>query len=125
MSVLAVLENTCNSLDVCPLKTQIPDGEIHCPGGATTGTLCYTMCRPGICSISIFFSKIGTLTLTVVSRAGHSRYFLIFSIIKMIFFCIFYQVNLTGSGFLNRTDVEIGYFLLLKKIKNTESAQLW
>ena len=31
------------------------------------------------------------------TRAGHLRDFLIFSIIKMIF-CIFYQVNLTGSG---------------------------
>ena len=49
--------------------------------------------------------------------------------------CIFYQVNLTGSGLLNRTGAEIGYkldfknaknhFLLLKKFKNTESAQLW
>ena len=26
-------------------------------------------------------------------------------------FCIFYQVNLTGSGLLNKTGVEIGYSL--------------
>ena len=46
-------------------------------------------------------------------------------------FCIFYQVN---WGFLNKTGAEIGYlldkkckkkFLLLKKLKNTKSAQLW
>ena len=30
-------------------------------------------------------------------RAGHFRYFLILSLIKIIF-CIFYQANLTGSG---------------------------
>ena len=51
-------------------------------------------------------------------------------------FCIFYQVNLTGSGLFNRNGAEIGYqldkkfhikiyFLLLKKLNNTESAQLW
>ena len=57
--------------------------------------------------------------------------FWIFLTIKMIC-CIFYQVNLTGSGFfLNRTVAEIdinlikkNIFLLLKKLKNTESAQL-
>ena len=32
-----------------------------------------------------------------IFKAGHFRYFLIFSIIKNDF-CIFYQVNLTGSG---------------------------
>ena len=47
------------------------------------------------------------------------------------FFAFFYQVNLTGSGLLNRTGAEIGYsfdkkckkniFLLLKKFKNAES----
>ena len=50
-------------------------------------------------------------------------------------FCIFYQVNLTGLGFLNRTCAEIrfelykkmqnNHYLLLKKLKNTESVQLW
>ena len=34
---------------------------------------------------------------TLTDRAGHFRYFWIFSI-KKIIFCIFYQVNLTGSG---------------------------
>ena len=65
--------------------------------------------------------------------AGHFRYFLIFSRIKTIF-CIFYQVHLTGSGlfkldwcrnryWLDKNAKKI-IFLLLKKFKNTESAQL-
>ena len=37
------------------------------------------------------------------------KVFLVFSIMKNDIFCIFYQVNLTGSGFLNRTGAEIGY----------------
>ena len=32
-------------------------------------------------------------------------------------FCIFYQVNLTGSGFLNRTGAEIDYYNLIKNEK--------
>ena len=56
-------------------------------------------------------------------------------------FCIFYQVNLTGTGlFLNRTGAEIGFwldkkckksFFIIQKFKNSNSnipkasAQLW
>ena len=43
-----------------------------------------------------------------MARAGHFRYFLFFSIIKKVFLH-FYQVNLTESGLLNRTDADIGY----------------
>ena len=38
-----------------------------------------------------------------ISRAGHFRYFLIFSIIKNDFFCIFYQVN---NLFLHQSYLE-------------------
>ena len=67
------------------------------------------------------------------SRAGHLRYFFIFSLIKNEFFAFFIKLIWLGVGFLNRTDAEIGYwldtkckpsFLLLKKLKNTSSAQL-
>ena len=68
-------------------------------------------------------------------RAGHFRYFLIFSIIiKKMICCIFYQVNLTGNGLFkldwwrNRLliwkKMHQNHFLLLKKFKNTSSAQL-
>ena len=48
-------------------------------------------------------------------------------------FCIFCQVNLTGSGLLNRTGAEIGNLIksakksvfIIEKIKNTGSTQLW
>ena len=49
-------------------------------------------------------------------------------------FCILIKLILLGVGFLNRPGAEIGYqlykkckkihFLLLKKLKNTESTQL-
>ena len=42
-------------------------------------------------------------------RAGHLRYFCIFSVMKNDIFCIFYQVNLTVVGVLNRTGAELGY----------------
>ena len=70
----------------------------------------------------------------VKSRAGYFRYFLIFSIIKMIF-GIFYQVNNPISApvlFKKPSPSQINFiknakkhFLLLKKLKNTERAQLW
>ena len=65
------------------------------------------------------------------SRAGHFRYF--FNN-KKWFFSFFIKLVWLGVGFLNRTGAEIGYlfdkkmqwnhFLLLKKFKNTECAQL-
>ena len=74
-------------------------------------------------------------TSTRVARAGHFRYFYIFSIIKNEFFAFFYQVN---NLFLHRvlskkpTPSQIiliqnakNHFLLLKQHKNTSSAQLW
>ena len=36
-------------------------------------------------------------TERIVTRAGHLRYLLVFSLRKNYMFCIFYQVNLTGG----------------------------
>ena len=35
--------------------------------------------------------------LCIIARAGHLWYFLTFSMLKIIFLCIFYQINLTGK----------------------------
>ena len=45
---------------------------------------------------------------SIVNRAEHFRYFLIFSQIKNDF-CIFIKLIWLGVGFLNRTGAEIGY----------------
>ena len=58
----------------------------------------------------------------LICRAGHLRYFLIFSLLKKWFFA-FFKLIWQGLGFLNRTGAEIGYWLE-KMCKNTESAQL-
>ena len=44
------------------------------------------------------------------TRAGHFRYFWIFSIIKNYFFAFFIKLIWLGVGFLNRTGAEIGYY---------------
>ena len=44
-------------------------------------------------------------------RAGHFRYFLIFSLIKNDFLHFFIKLIWLGVGFLNRTGAEIGYQL--------------
>ena len=64
------------------------------------------------------------------TRAGHFRYFKIF--LNIAFFI---KLIWQGVGILKRIGAEIGYYLdkkmqkksylLLKKWKNTESAQLW
>ena len=76
-----------------------------------------------------------TLCAFIKIRAVHLRYFLFFSI-KKWFFCIFYQVNnlflhqsylkslLTPSQITLIKNAK-NHFLLLKKLKNTSSAQLW
>ena len=66
-------------------------------------------------------------------RAGHLRYFLIFSIIKNDFFAFFISELPISAPVLFKkpTPSQINlitnaknHFLLLKKFKNTESAQL-
>ena len=67
---------------------------------------------------------------TLITRAGHFRYFWIFFIIKMVF-CIFYQAYLTGSGLFKMVQKYVinlikkpKIFFLVNKLKNTQSAQL-
>ena len=48
-------------------------------------------------------------TILFQNRAGHFRYFLIFSIIKKRCFAFFIKLIWLGVGYLNRIDAEIGY----------------
>ena len=45
------------------------------------------------------------------TRAGHFRYFLVFSIIKNDLLAFFIKLIWLGVGFLNRSGAEIGYKL--------------
>ena len=74
-----------------------------------------------------------TLQSCCPGRAGHFRYFLIFSIIKNAFLPFFIKLIWLGVGFSSRTGAEIGcyvdkkcknHFLLLTILKNTESAKV-
>ena len=60
------------------------------------------------CDPSLIFSSLLWNLSPSIFRAGHLRYFLIFSIKKWVF-CIFYQVIWTMSGLFNRTGAETGY----------------
>ena len=62
----------------------------------------------------------------VLSRGGHFRYFLVFSLIKNEFVPFFIKLIWLGVGFLNRTGAEIGYqldksakksFFIIEKMK--------
>ena len=93
-----------------------------------TGRTCALLCS------SIPALRVWVNPPMLLFRAGHFRYFLIFSIIKNVFFCIFIKLITyfcTESYLKKPTPSQINlikkcknYFLLLKKLKNTESAQL-
>ena len=70
----------------------------------------------------------------ILSQSWALDVFLNFFNNKKWFFAFFIKLTWLGVGFLNRTGAEIGInlienaknsFFLLKKLKNTESAQLW
>ena len=48
-------------------------------------------------------------------RAGHLRYFLILSIIKMIFFAFLNNLIRLGVDFINRNSAEVGYRVMVLK----------
>ena len=53
---------------------------------------------------------IGNLSMSSESQSWALEVFFIFFNNKKGFFFIFYQVNLTGSGFFIKTGAEVGYY---------------
>ena len=96
------------------------------------GCVCMCVC---VCVCVGLIALIFPICLTVAPYQSWAlSVFLNFFKNKKWFLCIFIKLIWPGVGFLNRTGAKIGYyldkkcrknlFLLLKKLKNTSSAQL-